>query len=266
MIKTYRARRRPQGEVQIFGLAFLDLISCGLGAVIVLLLIFSVMAETGGSEVRIVSASATRESRQLPTSHFLVLQIDADLPAGMSLSNDPIQEGEFRAVDDGYTGNKRITSRNGTKRFLVSLEPDSSGELRDTVILRLTLDHGINEMASESAKEIRTFLNSLEESSLNSRTRDVFDNLANSITDGTASGRVLSDLAEQLRESGLGRLSRKATELQETFERVPVAGQISKLEITLITGKARARLRRWGVSGDLVSLGSLRGTPRMVVQ
>lgn len=116
--------------LEVFGLSFLDLISCGLGGVIVLMLIFASLSGQGGDAPRAVAAGkAAAEAR--PTATFVLLQVDVTLDRQRRI--DLVPRGASTALSVRRPRMTELGGESGTVRFLVEGEtadlPPGTGEL-----------------------------------------------------------------------------------------------------------------------------------------
>jgi hypothetical protein len=120
-----------RGEtLEVFGLSFLDLISCGLGGVIVLMLIFASLSGQGGDAPRAVAAGkAAAEAR--PAATFILLQVD--VTADEQSQFDLVPRGASTALTVRRPQMTELGGESATVRFLVEGEtadlPPGTGEL-----------------------------------------------------------------------------------------------------------------------------------------
>jgi len=154
---------KKQREIEVFGLSFMDMISCGLGGVIVLMLIFSTLVKQGkdredGQEGFLVESSAAMAKRQSTRNqcHFY-LEVDVltgseqnqaylafQRPLGVTVDSIIVRGGDFDLrFMKRYVISYSLPGKVPTREFQYRLVgvPNESCEAR----LRLLTDHAILE-------------------------------------------------------------------------------------------------------------------------
>jgi hypothetical protein len=131
---------RRGGTLEVFGLSFLDLISCGLGGVIVLMLIFASLSGQGGDAPRAVAAGKAAEEAR-PAATFILLQVDVIVDGQSRI--DLVPRGASSALTMRRPRRTELEGESGTIRFLVE------GETAD-------LPPGTSEIAFELVPERET--------------------------------------------------------------------------------------------------------------
>lgn len=123
-------------DVEVFGLAFLDVISCGLGGVIILMLIFSTLAESGGERKREVQATTAAQEKGIDVPPFAVVHLDllqggAGTGRGFDVVATPPDVFKLRAsrLFEGVPGHNHDDGARVTRRVAVAQDlagaPDS---------------------------------------------------------------------------------------------------------------------------------------------